>query len=118
MEKNVKMVVCVSCGSRFEASLVRCPYCGTAYAPAEDEEYMGQLEDIRKDLEGHKEDGNKSLKSGMTATVRFVIIAVVVILLIVLGSLWASHDRERNRSDRRKEEFLIDQGIIPEQGDE
>ena len=28
----------------------RCPFCGTAYAPAEETEYMDKLEDIREDL--------------------------------------------------------------------
>ena len=47
------MIACRSCGAQFDPALVRCPYCGTAYAPAEKDEYMGQLEDIRVDLENY-----------------------------------------------------------------
>ena len=40
-----KMVICKSCGAEFDVSLVRCPYCGTANAPAEEEEPMNPEED-------------------------------------------------------------------------
>ncbi len=43
-------IVCKTCGAEYDVSLVRCPYCGTAYAPAEETEYMDKLEDIREDL--------------------------------------------------------------------
>ena len=43
-------IICKTCGAEYEASLVRCPFCGTAYAPAEESEYMDKLEDIRVDL--------------------------------------------------------------------
>lgn len=64
MEKAKKMIVCATCAGEFDASLVRCPYCGTAYALAEEEEYMEQLDDIRKDLGSVDADGTKSLQSG------------------------------------------------------
>ncbi len=54
------MIACRSCGAQFDAALVRCPYCGTAYAPAEENEYMGQLEDIRTDLESADIEGHKA----------------------------------------------------------
>ena len=41
---------CKTCGGEYDESLVRCPYCGTAYAPAEEEEYMDELEEVRDDL--------------------------------------------------------------------
>lgn len=43
-------ILCKTCGAEYDVSLVRCPYCGTAYAPAEETEYMDKLEDIREDL--------------------------------------------------------------------
>ena len=51
------MVTCRSCGGEFDEALVRCPFCGSAYAPAEEKEYMGKLEDIREDLEKYNVDG-------------------------------------------------------------
>ena len=115
MEKNKKMIVCATCAAEFDAALVRCPYCGTAYAPAEENEYMGQLEDVRKDLEGHKEYGNRSLKKGVGSVARIVILVIVVILILLFGSLWLSNVREKNRSDQKKEEFLMNQGITMQQ---
>jgi hypothetical protein len=115
MEKEKKLILCATCGGEYDVSLVRCPYCGTAYAPAEEEEYMGQLEEIRSDLESHKEDGNKSLKSGLGTTVRIVILILALITLIILVSLFISGRVERSRSNRQKEEFLISQGIGTEQ---
>ena len=43
-------ILCKTCGAEYDASLVRCPFCGTAYAPAEESEYMDKLEDTRIDL--------------------------------------------------------------------
>lgn len=43
-------IICAGCGAEYEVSLVRCPFCGKAYAPAEEAEYMDTLEDIREDL--------------------------------------------------------------------
>ena len=44
MEKmKGKIVNCETCGAEFDASLVRCPYCGTAYEPAAEDEYMDKL---------------------------------------------------------------------------
>ena len=112
-----KMTVCRTCGAQFEASKVRCPYCGTAYAPAEEEEYMDGLEGIRKDLEEHKEDGSKSLKKGFGKIAVVFILIIVVIVLLVIGGLWLSGKIERDKSEQRKEEFLKDQGIVLQQED-
>ena len=59
MNEMPKLITCRSCGAQFDPALVRCPYCGTAYAPAEKDEYMGQLEDIRVDLENYDIDAGK-----------------------------------------------------------
>ena len=58
MENTGKMVICPNCGAEFDVSLVRCPYCDAGYAPAEEEEYMGQLEEIRKEEEENREKMN------------------------------------------------------------
>ena len=112
-----KMIKCETCGAEFEESLVRCPYCGTGYAPAEEDEYMDKLEGVRKDLHGQIDKGNKQIKRGMGNTVRLILVAVVVILLLVFGGLWLSGRHERSRGDRKKEEFLQNQGITLQQED-
>ena len=112
-----KMTICRTCGAEYEASKVRCPYCGTGYAPAEEEEYMDGLEGIRKELDGHREDGTKSLKRGLGKIAVIVILIISAIVLLAIGGLWMSGNRERNRSERKKEEFLKDQGIVLQQED-
>lgn len=118
MEKTGNMVICSSCGSEFDRSQVRCPYCGTAYAPAEEEEYMGKLEGIRADLEEHKEDGDRSLKKKLGRTLGFTIAAVILIILILTGILSLSNRHEKDRAEQNKEEFMNKLGITEQQGDE
>ena len=115
MEETKKMIVCATCAGEYDASLVRCPYCGTAYAPAEEEEYMGQLEDVRKDLHQQKEKGEKRLKTGLGSTIRIILLVILVLLIFVFGGMWFAGKREQSRSDRKKEEFLQNQGITTEQ---
>ena len=110
-----KVIVCKSCAAEYDASLVRCPYCGTAYAPAEEEEYMGKLEGIREDLHRQKDKGDARLKKKMSSTVRAVLVAVIVIVLLVFGILWLSGREERSWRDRKKQEFLQSQGITLQQ---
>ena len=117
-EKMMKTkTVCRSCGAEFDAALVLCPYCGAAYAPAEEEEYMDKLEEIREDLYREKEKGDIRIKKGMTSTLRAVILAVIVILMLIFSALWLADRQERSRTDRNKEEFLQDQGITTGQED-
>ena len=110
-----KKIICKSCAAEFDEGLVRCPYCGTAYAPAEENEYMGKLEGVREDL--HQEIGrtDKRIGKGMGSIVRTVLIVIVVILLLLFSVLWLSGRSERSRSDRKKQEFLQNQGITTEQ---
>lgn len=110
-----KMIRCKSCAAEYDASLVRCPYCGTAYAPAEEEEYMGKLEGIRGDLHQQKVNGEKQIKKGMGKTARTILTVIIVILILIFALLWLSGRHERSRSDRKKEEFLQNQGITVQQ---
>ena len=110
-----KKIICKSCAAEFDEGLVRCPYCGTAYAPAEENEYMGKLEDVREDL--HREIGrtDKKIGKGMGTAVRVILIVIIAILLLLFGVLWLSGRSERSHSDRKKQEFLQNQGITTEQ---
>ena len=111
----MKMIICKSCGAEYDVSLVRCPYCGTADASAEEKEYMGKLEDVRKDLHGQIAKGDKQIKKGVGSTARVIIAAIIAILLLVFAVLWLSGRSEKNRSDQKKAEFLQDQGITTQQ---
>ena len=106
-----KMIVCASCGAEYDSELVRCPYCGTAYAPAEEKEYMQQLDETRKELEAHKEDGIKSMKKGLGRVILLTVLAVAVIVLLIIGGLWFSKSGESDRDAKKKEEFLNHLGV-------
>ncbi len=115
-EKMMKeTIICESCGAEFEASLVRCPYCGTGYAPQEETEYMEKLEGIREDLAEQKEKGDRQLRKGMSGTIRIVLIAIIVLLLLLFGGLWLSDRAEKRHDAQRKEEFLQKEGITTQQ---
>ena len=113
-----KMIVCQSCAAEFDAALVRCPYCGTGYAPAEEKEYMGRLEEIRTELEGHKGDGDKSLRKGVGSLSRTVLVIAVICILFLLGGFFFSHLEEQKKSEQAKAEFLRNQGIIMQEDSE
>ena len=110
-----KMIICKSCGAEYDVSLVRCPYCGTADASEEENEYMGKLEDVRKDLHGQIAKGNKQIKRGVGSTVGVMAAVIGAVLLLVFGGLCLADRMERSHSDRKKAEFLQDQGITPGQ---
>ncbi|MCR5476266.1 MAG: hypothetical protein K6E92_01415 [Lachnospiraceae bacterium] len=117
MEKTVKMIACSTCGAEYDASLIRCPYCGTGHAPAEEDEYMGKLEGIRTDLEGHREDGSRRLKKGFGRMLCAALVAVALIAALILGVLQLSGNREKEKARQQKEEFLQSQGIQTQQED-
>ena len=110
-----KMIVCKTCGAEYDESLVRCPYCGTGYAPAEENEYMDKLEGVREDLHSSIDEGNTRIRKKMGSTLSVILIVVVAVILLLFGAMWFSNRDERSRSDRKKEEFLRDQGITTQQ---
>ena len=112
MEQKIR---CKTCGAEYDASLVRCPYCGTASAPAEEKEYMGKLEDVREELHQQTVKGDKRIRKGMSAAVRVILAAVIVAALLLFGILWLSGRNERSRSEQKKQEFLQNQGITTQQ---
>lgn len=101
-----KMVNCSSCGAQFPAGQVRCPYCGTAYEPAAEEEYMGKLEQVRMELEGHKDDAAKSTGRALARVIVLFVVAVLVILILGIGVFLLPEMRSRERQREKKEEFL------------
>ncbi len=106
-----KKIICPSCAAEYEEHLVRCPYCGTATLNAEENEYMGKLEDVRKDLEDYCGEGEKQVKSKVGKTIIIVILVMIIIAALILGSIfldWLGRQRDKNN---RRDEFLNNQGI-------
>ena len=110
MEKmKGKIVNCETCGAEFDASLVRCPYCGTAYEPAAEDEYMDKLEDVREDLSKHTKDADNATKKTfkkilLTAIIVIVIISVMCIIALIAPKSDSKHDTDDLNS--RKQELI------------
>lgn len=99
-------VNCTSCGARFPAKKIRCPYCGTAYEPAAEEEYMGKLEQLRMELDEHKTDADKSTGKSLFRAVLVFAVVVIVVLLLGIGIFVLPEMMSRERQREKKEEFL------------
>ena len=110
-----KMVACQSCAALFDPALVHCPYCGSGYAPAEEDEYMGQLEAIRQDLEKGVEEGEEHLKLRLGRMAGRALLTAAVLVLLAACIFWLSGLRQRSRARERKAEFLMEQGITIQQ---
>ena len=104
-----KMVNCETCGGEFDASLVRCPYCGTAYEPAAEEEYMGKLEKVREDLSEHTKDADHAVwktfkKILLTSIIVIVIFAVLCLIVLIIPKSGSKYDQDELNS--RKQELI------------
>ena len=106
-----KKIICASCGAEYEEKLRRCPFCGTATLAADEKEYMGKLEDVRRDLEEAGSKGGKELKRSLGKTVVIVAAVMAAIAALIAGSIWLSGASERHEGQQKKEEFLKNQGI-------
>ena len=108
-KKKCKTVICESCGAEYDASLVRCPYCGTAYEPAAEEEYMGKLEDVRSNLSTHTKDAERDIwKMFKKILVGAIIVYLIAALLclIVLNVPKSSSRHNIDDINSRKEDII------------
>ena len=113
-----KMVVCGSCGAEFERSLIRCPYCKTAYLPAEEEEYMGKLEGIHNELKDIPKNTEKKLDKKVFGFTGIVITLIITIVLLTAGAFFLSGITKKFKDRQEKKEFLQNQGVVSEQQEE
>ena len=101
-----EMVKCPSCGAEFDAKLVRCPYCGTAYEPAAEDEYIGKLDDVHKELKSHRNDAPNSAGKALTKTILIFVIAAVVLLIIGICIFVLPSMRYKNKQDKERADYL------------
>ena len=104
-----KIVICESCGAEYDASLVRCPYCGTAYEPAAEEEYMGKLEDVRSDLSTHTKDAERDIWKMFKKILAASLIVILIAALLSIAALIIPKSGSRHNTDdinSRKEDII------------
>lgn len=106
-----KEIICKSCGASFDEALVRCPYCGTGHLPAEENEHMQNLEDIRQDLQDYERENVKKPGKKLAAAILIALLVIAAIVWFVLSGIWSASSRERDKSEQRKDDFLKNQGI-------
>ena len=64
-DTEVKKIICSSCGAEFEDTLPKCPYCGSLNYKGAEAEYLGKLEDVRRDMQQLEQVPEKELKKKM-----------------------------------------------------
>ncbi|MBR5057326.1 MAG: hypothetical protein IKX04_02040 [Clostridiales bacterium] len=106
-----KEIICKSCGASFDEDLVRCPYCGTGHLPAEENEHMQKLEDIRQDLKDYETESVKKPGRKLAKAIILILVVVALIVAIVIAGISSSGKRERDRREQKKDDFLKNQGI-------
>lgn len=111
-------VNCTSCGAQFSAKEIRCPYCGTAYEPAAEEEYVGKLEDVRTELDQHKTDADKSTVKSLVRVILIFVTVVVVLLVLGLAANILPNLGSRARQRENKEEFMQKYSVSTEESAE
>jgi len=79
---RVKKIVCSQCGAVLKPGVAYCPYCGSAYAPEAEREYMRKLHRIKEDLDDVGDTGAIVSKNEAGKVGRKVVVTVGVILFI------------------------------------
>ena len=102
--REVSPVICPQCGGVIPPGAAKCPFCGSAYAPEAEREYMRKLYTVRGELGkvagvGEQETLKEAGKVGKK--IAFAVGAVLLIALIITGITVLLRNREN--AENRKE---------------
>lgn len=92
------LIRCSNCGGTFKDTEAKCPYCGNLYEPGAEREYMGKMENIRKNLDDVDDIVVSDFKSGFKRSlVVFGITALIFLALfgLIFGSILGSQKKEK-----------------------
>ena len=107
-----KSVVCGSCGASFEEDLGKCPYCGSTNIKGAEREYMGKLEDVRKDMGELENTPLEELQAVVKRQGRFLTKFLIVVLVIAAAALIIFALTRGEKKDY-KEQYLWQQEYFP-----
>jgi len=115
-----KMIICASCGAEFDADQVRCPYCGTAYAPAEKEEYDEKIEELSKSERKDIRSAKRYRGLGRRAAILIALVIGIIVMSVVSSYNYADHDNEeavRRDSEKNAVTYATEMDAYLERGD-
>lgn len=75
--------ICSNCGAQIDREAEKCPHCGAMHYPGAEKKYMGQLEDIREELEKLGEVQEKQVTEAVKKAVIFAVIICFFLILLV-----------------------------------
>lgn len=109
-----KIVICSSCGGSFEDDLGKCPYCGSTHIKGAEQEYMGKLENVRKDMGGLDNAPMEELQKAVKKQGHFLRNAIILILVILAVVSLIIFLLNREEKKDYKEEYLWQQEYFPQ----
>ena len=111
---EAQKIICTQCGAVIPPGVAHCPYCGSAYAPEAEREYMQKLEQVRKDLENVGNTGAEVSRKEIGSVGKRIGI-VVGIILILFGLLFGAYlIVERKEEINTRKEYFWKQEHLPE----
>lgn len=120
---RAKKIICKQCGAALPPGAAECPYCGSAYAPEAEREYMRKLHEIKEDLDDVGDAGEEISKKEISRSGKKVALIVGSILVIagVLFFLFTGFGNRENARNRReyqwRQEHLGEMDKLFEEGD-
>lgn len=109
-----KPIICRQCGSEIPPGLPRCPYCGSAYEPEAEREYMRKLEKVRADLSQVGEAGAEASRREIRSVSSRVLRILGVILVIALILMGIVHWHQQRENTKNRQEYTWQQEVFPE----
>ena len=120
---QAKQIICRQCGAVIPPGTAACPYCGSAYAPEAEREYMRKLHRIREDLEDVGDAGKYASgkeirkKKKRTAVIVGIILAAGAALFLFFGVLRQRENINNRNEYAWRQEHLPDLDRLFDQGD-
>ena len=121
-----KPIICPQCGGVIPPGAPRCPFCGSAYAPEAEKEYMRKLHGVRQELgkvgnagkeASEREAGTVGRKIAVTVCIIFAAAALIAGITLIVRSSENARDRREyhwSRENFPKWDALYEEGRYDE----
>lgn len=109
-----KTVICGFCGASFEDDLAKCPYCGSTNIKSAEREYMGKLEDVRKDMGELDNAPMEELQAAVKKQGHLLKKFLIAILAIAAAAFLIIFALTRGEKTDHKEQYLWQQEYFPQ----